>query len=377
MSAQAISRGILVLGLGFAAGMQLGKIAPLIGRMQAEFGFSLTFIGWLASLLGLFVALAAYPATRFVARRGTARSLKAGAVAMIAGAIALGLSRSAELMIVSRGIEAIGYVLLVIAAPANLATHSPSHLRGVFLALWGGFVPIGYALANLQAAALPEEWPSSWVMLTFAFPIALSSVLMAVTLPTEMDTGAKAAKRRPIPLIGWVLATAFGLYVYLSIGFFTFLPEYRASHSAGDVMFPAAVALCVPLGNVLAAILLRGSGASRARPLALIGFISAGVAAAMLYSSWPLDAIVMPLFALAGGMTASGLFAQVPRLAANETAAASIIGAMAQAGGLSTLLEPPLAGFLAETYGWAALGWSLTTVALTGAALNILFHAAR
>jgi MFS transporter, CP family, cyanate transporter len=371
MTSSPFSRSFLVLGLGFAAGMQLGKVAPLIGRMQQDYGFSLTFLGWLVSLLGLFVALAAYPATRLVARKGATWSLKVGACIMIVGAVSLGFSPSSGPMIVARGIEASGYVILVIAAPAYLAAYAPSHLRSVLLALWGGFVPIGYALANFQVSALPADWPISLVLLTFTVPISVLSLFAYLALPTKVVAGTRASEWQRIPLAGWALAVAFGLYVYLSIGFFTFLPQYRASQGINGGAFAAIVGLCVPLGNFATAVLLRSFGATFAKSLALAGFGSTAIAASMLYSSSQLDAIFMPIYAFAGGLTASCLFAQVPRFAESERVAASIIGIMAQAGGIGTLLGPPFAGLLVETRGWIALGASLVGVALCGAVASL------
>lgn len=368
-----ILSSIFVLGLGFAAGMQLGKIAPLIGRMQEEMGFSLTFAGWLASVLGLFVALAAYPAARLIARIGTAQSLMASALVMVAGAVALGLSQSSATLMVSRGIEAAGYVVLVIAAPSYLANHSPPHRRGVLLALWGSFVPIGYALANLQAGLLPDRWPIAWILTTFALPTAIFLLLVGLASSKKTPPNdAAAVGRPPVPLAGWALAVAFGLYVYLSIGFFTFLPEYLKAASSGGAVSAAAVALCVPLGNFATATMLAGDRADRARTLALCGFVTAAIAAGVLYSSPKVDMLAMPIFAFAGGVAASSIFAQVPRIAGTEAVATSFVGAIAQFGGIATLLGPPLAGFLAETYGWTALGWSLFGVAMTGAALCLI-----
>jgi MFS transporter, CP family, cyanate transporter len=364
---------ILVLGLGFAAGMQLGKIAPLIGRMQNELGISLTFAGWLTALLGVFVAFAAYPATRLIARTGAVWGLKFSALVMVAGAVAMGLSQAPALLLVARGIEAAGYVVLVIAAPSYLATQSPAHLRGVFLALWGSFVPIGYALANLQVGLLPDGWPLTWKLLTFAVPISVLS-LLAKLVPLVDISGSEVrpTKRLPIPLTGWALAVAFGFYVYLSIGFFTFLPEYLAARDANGAISPAVIALCVPLGNFVTAALLGGLGPMHARPLAISGFLVASMAATLLYSTLRTDILSMLVFAFAGGVVASSLFAQVPRVAGSEAVATSIIGALAQFGGIATLLGPPIAGFLVETFGWTALGWSFIGVALAGASLCLV-----
>ncbi|WP_157014393.1 MFS transporter [Mesorhizobium xinjiangense] len=363
----------LVLCIGFAAGMQLGKIAPLVGRLQADLGISLTFAGWLTSLLGLFVALAAYPAARMVARIGATRSLLASALVMIGGAVALGLSQSPTTLVMSRGVEAAGYVVMVIAAPAYLVTFSPVHMRSLFLALWGSFVPVGYALANLQVALLPVSWSLEWTLLTFAAPMAALLMLAIFVSPADAVPSKQApVTPAPIPSAGLALAIAFGLYVYLSIGFFTFLPEYISTLETGHAVSAPLVAICVPLGSFATAALLKGPSSNRPRILAIAGFVAAALAACLLYSSVNFDILAMPVYAFAGGMAASSIFALIPCVAVTEAAAASVVGAVAQCGGIATLIGPPIAGFLAETYGWHAVGWSLAGVSLIGACLILV-----
>ena len=71
----------------------------------------------------------------------------------------------------------------------------------------------------------------------------------------------------------------------------------------------------------------------------------------------------LALFAIAGGMTASALFASIPFIVRREGSASVAIGLVAQAGGIGTLFGPPLAGYVIETYGFAGFGWFLVAVA--------------
>ena len=72
------------------------------------------------------------------------------------------------------------------------------------------------------------------------------------------------------------------------------------------------------------------------------------------------------LFAIAGGMTASALFASIPFIVQRQGSASVAIGLVAQAGGIGTLFGPPLAGYVIETYGFAGFGWFLVAMALVG-----------
>lgn len=357
---------VVILLLGIGAGMQLGKVAPLIPRLQAEARLSLTFTGWLTSLMGLFVALAAYPATRFVSRLGASGSMKLGGAVLSTGAIALALAPTPALL-AARTIEAAGYVVVVIAAPAYLATRTPERTRPVLMALWGSFVPVGYALANMQVSLMPQTWSASGVFASFAVPIGILTVLANLFVSDKSPATSPRQDRARVHPDGILVAVAFGLYVYLSIGFFTFLPRYQADHASHLWMPSGAVALFVPLGNVIAALLLGILGAGSAGRLCMFAFVAAAVAGALAFTGTGASGLAIPAFALSGGLAASSLFAGVTARVADEAAATALIGTIAQAGGIATLLGPPLAGHIAETYGWAPLSWSFATVGMLAA----------
>ena len=144
---------IVVLQLvGILAGVQLGKIAPLVEWYQHEIGFSLVLIGWFTSMIGIFVAAAALPAGWAIERAGPANTFLAGSVVMTIGGIALALFASPAAILASRLVEGAGYLVLVIATPALLAAISPDRWKPPVLAIWGGFVPIGFARGRLHGA---------------------------------------------------------------------------------------------------------------------------------------------------------------------------------------------------------------------------------
>ena len=122
---------IIVLQLvGILAGVQLGKIAPLVGWYQQEVGFSLVLIGWFTSMIGIFVAAAALPAGWAIERAGPASTFLIGSFVMTIGGIALALFDAPAAILASRLVEGAGYLVLVIATPALLAAVSPEKPTG-------------------------------------------------------------------------------------------------------------------------------------------------------------------------------------------------------------------------------------------------------
>ena len=135
----------------------------------------------------------------------------------------------------------------------------------------------------------------------------------------------------------------------------------------------------MPIGNVLASLLVAGRDARFIALLSAAGFaVNAALAVPAFGSA---DAIIataaLTLFAIAGGMTASALFASIPFIVRRGGSASMAIGLVAQAGGIGTLFGPPLAGHVIETYGFAGFGWFLGDGALVGIACLIPLTLAR
>ena len=278
---------------------------------------------------------------------------------------------------VARTVEAVGYVFLVIAAPAYLATHTATSHRPMVLALWGSFVPVGYALANVQEQFVTSTLGQAAFLPSAAVPLILFTVATLILVPTDADAAANRTKDTarastgaadPAALRGaLLLAAGFGIYVLLQMGFFTFLPAFAKSDINADDLSPATIALFVPVGNLAAALLLGVVPARLVPAVALAAFALSAACAMFLFRID--DPAGMPLyagFAFLGGIIVSGVFGTVPKAASAGLSAAIVIGLIAQAGGLGTIAGPPLAGFLLDRYGWNALTWLLTGLSIVG-----------
>ncbi|WP_127600070.1 MFS transporter [Nitratireductor alexandrii] len=368
---------VFLLLAGILAGTQLGKIAPLVAWYRAEAGFSLVMVGWLTSTLGLFVALAALPAAFAIDRAGLYRSYLVSAIALGAGGVGLALFDGPLAALAARLVEAFGYLILVIAIPALLATLAPERLKAPALAIWGGFVPLGYAVADfLSAAMLPAHEPQSFLLVSVVSFIVLAALAawlarglepIADTTRQVADTPGAARMAASFSASVALSALAFGVYVILSIGFFTFLPSFVAEGPA-VALSAGMIALLVPLGNVLAGVLLKGGDARFAALVVMAGFlVSAASAVPFFGAADPIVATVSAMvFAVAGGVVAAAIFASVPFIVPPGGSSAIVIGLIAQSGGLGTLAGPPLAGYIIGQFGWAGFGWTLAAFSLLG-----------
>ncbi len=151
-----------IIGLAVAAGIvgafQIGKAAIALPALRADLGLGLAAAGWILSVFNLIGVLAGMPLGAVIGRLGDRRMLLAG-LALIAAASLFGaMAPGAALLLATRIVEGLGFLVIVIAAPTLIA-------RAPLIAL---------ATAAMFAAALgiflwaPPLWASYALYLAFA-----------------------------------------------------------------------------------------------------------------------------------------------------------------------------------------------------------------
>lgn len=267
--------------------------------------------------------------------------------------------------------------------PALLSDLSPTGWRGPVMAVWGGFVPIGFAFANfLAASVVPFQGERTFLFVLaalFAGAALCATPMIWRVADADPNRFADAeGEQADASIVGrslnadiWLLSAAFGAYVVGSIGFFTFLPAFISGAGNYLVLSAAVIALLVPAGNLLAGLLMAGRTSRFAVFLSAVGF------AATVFAAIPAFAIASPLaatlaaavVAISGGVVASALFAAIPSHVPQGGSVSIAIGLVAQAGGIGTVLGPPLTAAIIENWSWGALGLYLALAAAFGFAV--------
>ncbi|WP_127520543.1 MFS transporter [Mesorhizobium sp. Z1-4] len=367
----------MLLVAGILAGTQLGKIAPLIGWYRDDAGMSLVAIGWLTALLGLFVALASLPAAFAISRAGLYRSFIFSTVLLFIGGIGIATFESQTAVLAARLVEALGYLPLVIAVPALVSALAPAEFKAPALAIWGGFVPIGFAIADFLASAMVPVFGERAFLATVVAGFGAAS-LLAGWLAYGLEAVDEPPKPQGLPPIRasastdvLLVAAAFGVYVTLSIAFFAFLPEFIQSGRSDLAIAAGVIALVVPVGNIFTGYVMKGRRARFAMLLCIAGFLGTAVSALPMFSPSGVVASTAAavVYAIASGVIASALFASVPFIVPAGGSASVAIGIIAQAGGITTVVAPPVAGYVIERFGFPGLGWFLALSSLLGPVL--------
>jgi len=294
-------------------------------------------------------------------------------------------------LLVLRALEGLGFLLVVMPAPALIRRSVDASQLSGRMGWWGTYMPTGNAIALLIGPWVIAglNWQAWWWLLAavaaFAF-LAVWWCVPPVAAPSIANSGSFNAgwkQRLALTLESpgpWLVALTFAAYSSQWLAVIGFLPTVYAqlglSAGVGGVL-SACVALVNVSGNVMAGRLLqRGWAAER---LLFMGFACMTLGAVGAYAEW--QGACLPtamrfacvlVFSAVGGLIPATLFSCALRLAPNDATVSTTVGHMQQWSALGQFAGPPLVAWVAAVAG----GWQWTwgvTAALSAAGM-VLAH---
>ena len=381
----------VIVFAGVCAALHVGKLPPALPVLQAVLGISLVQAGFLLSAvqmasmtLGLAVGLSADSL-------GLRRSMLMGLGLLSCVSIGGGFVHDAQSLLALRALEGLGFLLVVMPAPALIrSTVDASQLSGR-MGWWGTYMPTGSALALLLGPWVIAglDWSAWWWILGSVSALAFVAVCLCVPqvqvqssapVPAHVANDAWPKRlaltlRSPGP---WLVALTFAVYSSQWLAVVGFLPTVYAELglSAGLAgVLSACVALANVSGNVMSGRLLqRGWPAQR---LLWIGFACMTLGAVGAYATWQgsglptaLRFVCVVMFSAVGGLIPGTLFASAMRLAPSEGTLSTTVGYVQQWSALGQFAGPPLVAWVAASAGGWQWTWGVTAaLSLTGAVL--------
>lgn len=368
----------LVVTVGVTCALHVGKLPVAIPVLRESLGLSLVQAGFLLSLvqlagmtLGLLVGLVAD-------RLGPRRVMLAGLLLLAAGSALGALAPNVSVLLATRVLEGMGFLLAVLPAPGLLrqhVQHAPTLSRS--LGWWGAYMPLGTALALLLGVPLLSAvgWRWAWLLL------ALLSLLAAAGLARWVAPDAQALAfaapqghtalgprlQRTLRVQGpWLMALAFFLYSGQWLAVVGFLPTiyHQAGYTGAAVATLSALAAGINMaGNI-------GAGwwlAHGARPGAVLtlAYVAMGAGAGVAFGAEGhpvLQYLAVLVFSGVGGLIPGTLFGLAVKLAPDNDTVSTTVGWMQQFSALGQFLGPPVVAWVATLVG----GWHWTWV-VTGA----------
>ena len=375
---------------GISAALHVGKLAPAVPALRAALNIDLMQAGFLLSMvqlagmsLGLLIGLSADG-------WGLRRSMLVGLALQIVASTLGAFARDAWSLLGLRALEGLGFLLVVMPAPAIIRQVVAPQGLSKMLGLWGAYMPGGTALALLVGPwwigmeGAFGGWPSWWLLLSV---LSLLTALLvwrgipsdrlrhkATTLPAPSAGAATWFARLKLTLGSrgpWLVSLCFAVYAGQWQAVMGFLPSIyeQAGVAAGWIgVMSAAVAAVNMIGNISSGRLLQRGW----QPVYLlrIGYVAMALGAFLCFAEWRGDwqtpAVVRYVavlgFSAVGGLIPGTLFMLSVRLAPSDTTVSTTVGFMQQLSALGQFAGPPLVGMVAQ----AAGGWRWTWV-VTGA----------
>ena len=378
----------VIVFAGVCAALHVGKLPPALPVLQDALGITLVQAGFLLSAvqiasmtLGLAVGLSADSL-------GLRRSMLVGLALLSVASISGGFVADASGLLFLRALEGLGFLLVVMPAPALIRrTVDASQLSGR-MGWWGTYMPTGSALALLLGPWIIAglNWSAWWLLLGAVAAFAWVAVWLCVPdvqppAPTHNAANDAWPKRLALTLQSpgpWLVALTFAVYSSQWLAVVGFLPTVYAELglAAGTAgVLSACVALANVSGNIMSGRLLqRGWPAQR---LLYTGFACMTLGAVGAYAVWHGEGLptsmrfaCVVMFSAVGGLIPGTLFSCALRLAPSEGTVSTTVGYMQQLSALGQFAGPPLVAWVAASAGGWQWTWVVTaTLSLTGALL--------
>lgn len=366
---------LAIVGAGVVAALQVGKVIIAAPLLRKDMGLDLASIGALAavfSILGMFGGIAA---GGIINRYGARRMLLAGLVATAVGSVTGAMAPAYGVLLASRVIEGLGFLMITVAGPAALQRMVSASTRDFAFALWSCYMPAGMAIAMLASQAF-SGWQAYWWCAGAAVLVALVCVAaLAPATPSGASLSWQGLRQDTADTMGApgprLLALSFTLYSLMFFALFTFLPvlltEKLGLPLATAGLYSAIASAANIVGNLGAGVLL-ARGWRRSTLIACASVTMGAVALLIFRSVLPAmpTFLLCVLFSAVGGLIPATLLGTAPLLAPRPGLTPASVGLVMQGSNLGQVIGPVAVGGAIDRYGWSSASLIVAAAGLGG-----------
>lgn len=182
---------VLLLIMGTTITTVQYKVPSILDPLMQTFGMSTSTGSWLMSIFtatGIFLSI---PVGALTKKLGPLRVLMLGCATMVLGSVVGALAPSAGMMIASRLIEGVAFVLITVAAPLAIERYvSPGH-QGTSNGIWALWICFGSAIGSTATPAVFETLGLEGTWFAYAAFVAVAAGAFASYMrgasPIEYD----------------------------------------------------------------------------------------------------------------------------------------------------------------------------------------------
>ncbi|MEJ0008764.1 MAG: MFS transporter [Steroidobacteraceae bacterium] len=360
----------LLLACGIGASMQVGKVPPALGFIQRDLHLGLVAGAWVISMFSIVGATLGCLAGSIVDRIGPHRAATGGLLCIAAASLAGSFAQLPWALLISRALEGMAFVMVVVAIPSLLFASASENDRRFVPALWGIYMPTGMAvsLASAQPVLHAYGWRVLWqvdaTVLAVAGPGSLGDAESRSADAREGAAGYARAARFGMASGPVMLALIFAFYTvqYMSVmGFLPTILQAQGTSAQAAGLLSALAVMANAVGNLSVGALV-ARGAVPRRLIAGACLVMMVAAAGIYLQELPatLRYLLVVTLSGVGGLIPASIFALVPRVGQDRQSTATTMGFVVQFSHVGQLAGPPAVAAVAA----AAGGFQLSALVL-------------
>ncbi|WP_321149742.1 MFS transporter [Aeromonas jandaei] len=365
----------LAIFAGASGALCLGKVPAVLGILRSELGLTLVEASYLASAFNTLAILCSLFLGLLLIRWSGRQTGVVGLLVIVTGgALALPATTGLAMMLLSRIVEGIGFLLVSVAMPAFIVAVTREEDKRLALSLWAVNLPLGAAAGMLLTPWLTAQggWRLAWLLL-MALQLSALLLLLASRSADKLRVWApqnsinSGHPLRQLTVLRqkalWRYGLAFTLYSLMLWALFVWLPTMLQGTSGigqSQIALLSALAVVANIpGNLMGAWLLRRSVA-RDR---LISWALSLMALCGMLAFWP---GLSPWWAyglclvlsLSGGMAPPAILSSAQGVSQGPVQLAIVQGFFVQLANLGQLLGPLLlAALMTDNGQWGNARW--------------------
>lgn len=385
---------IVLVAAGVIAAMHIWKLPGALGDIREDLGLSLVAAGALLGMVQVASMLLGLVVSLFAELIGLRRTLLIGLLLLALGSIAGALVPTAALLMITRGLEGVGFLMATVVAPALIRRLTTSSTANVALGWWGSFQGIAAFIAILASVILLTvvSWRIWWTAMA-ALTAAVIPVVMAL-VPRDQQASVTASRSEALAsaltrigrtlrtLPPWGIAFVFACYTLQWGAVIGFLPTIFTETGVDTLVAGVATALVAGLnglGNVLTGMLLQRDVPMR--PLVFSALVTMAITSTLFFAvDWAgvsgglvWQVITAGLFSFGGAAIPASMMRLAVEVAPSGGSTASVLGVMQQIYNAANFVGPILLAAVAASIGGWHLSWIVTVTASgLGIAVSVL-----
>lgn len=321
---------IILLLTGASIALHQFKVPTIMGEVADSVSMLPQSAPWLMSMFtvtGIFLAI---PAGAVTQRFSCKHLIILSALCTAAGSCLGAVATSGWLLLLSRVIEGLGYLMISVAGPIAVSRYVHPARIGSAMGIWAIWVSVGQIIAfNTTPFMFPYlGWRALWYIFAACTGVMAVIVLFGLRTPTLAKDTAPIKTTHPettSPTLLQALSNknlilaAFGFicFNYLLIVVVTFFPQYAVSTGRMDIQTASLVASLPMIGCLIGSpIIGRLSDRFGYKRLYMLCLTGAGLGSFLMFA--PNNAVLaigVLLLGLVGLATPGMMYGAVPQLA--------------------------------------------------------------